>query len=301
MNTEQLNHPENNDNSDSAEIQVEMDVFEKYAFIVSGLTFKEYLQKLQDDCRLKQIREMLMQYLNNPSDYVDRFLIEYEFGKALLLKGYDAMVQIAFIRELILNKKTNCSDLYIKELNKINRVEPTADCDKNEYYLKLLKTGETPASNETQKSFKYFDIEFKKRLLTMPENDIKFALPSYVIWKMFRDGKLAQYGIDDNTFLKISKFNEWSKYFNFAYIEGNEIKISKITLNPDFISAAANEIASITTELIPIINCAVEQKNLNMGMGLTNCSLCSILKAPDGSIKSLLPEALHYNELLSNQ
>ena len=61
-----------------------------------------------------------------------------------------------------------------------------------------------------------FLLQIKFMLLRFDENDLSYALPSYALLSLFKKGKLAELGIQDEEFAKMIHYNAQGGYLNFA-------------------------------------------------------------------------------------
>ncbi|MBI4994314.1 hypothetical protein HZC21_01560 [Candidatus Peregrinibacteria bacterium] len=101
-----------------------------------------------------------------------------------------------------------------------------------------------------------FFLQIKFRLLRFGESELDYALPSYALWSLFRKGKLAALGIQDETFAQIVNYNSQGGYLNFAqWSESGNLYIKGDGTKSEVLKAAVlQEMQEVARELVPAVN-----------------------------------------------
>jgi len=274
-----------------------MDMYEEYAMLVSGLSPKEYLRRDNNYSR----NSLLRHNIKKIKDPMKRLILEMEYG---IKTGIDDESKSSkynefFNHHLDIGENQDAAKYYGEKISNANEDKiKQGESRTKEYYLKLLRTGDV--NSEYRLAIEYFDMEQKKHFLTAPEEDLKFSLPSYIIWKMFRERKLENYGITDENFLQLFKINKTSLYLNFAKLQGEKVvnnsPFLKVNYNENFQKAYKEELGKLVGELLPLLN-------WRKGRGLPDNQYPAILdlgeihENKEGFYSSKLPGTAKYNEI----
>ncbi|MEK7171508.1 MAG: hypothetical protein AAB739_01230 [Patescibacteria group bacterium] len=150
-----------------------------------------------------------------------------------------------------------------------------------------------------------FLLQIKFMLLRFDENDLSYALPSYALLSLFKKGKLAELGIQDEEFAKMIHYNAQGGYLNFArWTASGNLCINGDGAQSEVLKAAVLQgMQEIARELVPAFNASSGYKKGlgESGMkspGLTEYRKCGLrVNTHTGAAESELPASEPVNQV----
>lgn len=153
-------------------------------------------------------------------------------------------------------------------------------------------------------STREFFLQIKFMLLRFRANELDYALPSYALWSLFRKGKLAELGIQDEEFAQMVHYNAQGGYLNFAqWSECGNLCIKGAGTESEVLKAAVSqEMQEIARELMPAFNASKGYKEGSGESGMESSGLAEYRKCGlrvnthTGATESELPASEPINQ-----
>jgi hypothetical protein len=142
--------------------------------------------------------------------------------------------------------------------------------------IKILR-GEQAGEVDDHKKFEVYAMILSHNLSRFSNpGAVEYGLPSMAVYELFKEGKLEDLGIDDDTFLKLFRLNDAGGYMNFAKTQGGGVmlhgldrwKDQKNRIGDEFQDAVKQKMKELSRELAPVLSAETLNSVLPTSQGL---------------------------------